>query len=280
MPPDSDNEDTMTSSLTESLDPKQSTQPAPTAIVTGGSQGLGRTIGEHLVGEGYRVISTDLHDGGLPGFDGSSTDAGLSWLELDVTNHAQVGEVFDQISQQCGGIDAVVANAGIQRHRALVDLSWQEWSAVIDVNLHGVFSTIQAAGRNMLATGGGSIVAISSVSARGSAGRAPYSTSKAAIIALVSTAAGEWASQGVRVNAVAPGYIDTGVLRDGVAAGTLDMDVIMNRIPANRLAQPTEIAQTVKFLLSEQSSYVTGQTLYVDGGFMIDYGIPLAKKPD
>ncbi len=280
MPPDTDSASPMTSSLSQSSDPTKSANHVPTAIVTGGSQGLGRTIGQHLVGEGYRVISTDLHDGGLPGFDDTSIEPGLSWLQLDVTNHDQVAEVFGQVTEQCGGLDAVVANAGIQRHRALVDLSWDEWSAVIDVNLHGVFSTIQAAGRNMLATGGGSIVAISSVSARGSAGRAPYSTSKAAIIGLVSTAAGEWASQGVRVNAVAPGYIDTGVLRDGVAAGTLDMGVIMNRIPADRLAQPTEIAQTVGFLLSQQSSYVTGQTLYVDGGFMIDYGIPLAKKPD
>ena len=254
--------------------------PSPTAIVTGGSQGLGRMIGEHLVQQGYRVISTDLHDGGLANFDGLATGPGFSWLQLDVTSHDQVADVFGRVTEQCGGLDAVVANAGIQRHRALVELSWDEWSAVIDVNLHGVFSTIQAAGRNMLATGGGSIVAISSVSARGSAGRAPYSTSKAAIIGLVSTAAAEWASEGVRVNAVAPGYVDTGVLRDGVAAGTLDMDVIMNRIPADRLAQPVEIAQSVQFLLSNQASYITGQTIYVDGGFMIDYGIPLAKKPE
>ena len=127
----------------------------------------------------------------------------------------------------------------------------------------------------MLAAGRGAIVNISSVSSRGSAGRAPYSTSKAALTGLTATAAGEWAADGVRVNAVAPGYVDTGVLRQGVEAGTLDLDLVMNRIPARRLAAPAEIAEAVVWLCSPASSYVTGQTLFVDGGFMVDYGIPL-----
>ncbi|PJI52118.1 hypothetical protein CTI14_47920, partial [Methylobacterium radiotolerans] len=95
-------------------------------------------------------------------------------------------------------------------HRGIEDLTWDEWSAVVDVNLHGVFSALQAAGKRMLDRGEGRIVNISSISSRGSAGRAPYATTKAAVIGLTSTAGAEWASRGVRVNAVAPGYVDTG----------------------------------------------------------------------
>ncbi|WP_343851452.1 SDR family NAD(P)-dependent oxidoreductase, partial [Leifsonia naganoensis] len=127
--------------------------------------------------------------------------------------------------------------------------------------------------------GGGRIVNISSISSRGSAGRAPYASTKAAVIGLTATAGAEWAARGVRVNAVAPGYVDTGVFRQGVAAGTLSEETILARIPAGRLAQAAEIAATVSFLLSDQASYFAGQTLYADGGFMVDYGVPLASVP-
>lgn len=100
------------------------------------------------------------------------------------------------------------------------------------------------------------------------------------MIGLTSTAGAEWASRGVRVNAVAPGYVDTGVFRQGVEAGTLSLDTILSRIPAKRLAEASEIAAAVSFLVSDQSRYMNGQTLYVDGGFMVDYGVPLAKKPE
>lgn len=245
----------------------------PVAVITGGSAGIGWSIGQRLTADGYRVIAVDL----APGFTESSDD--VLWRELDVTDHARVGSVFDEIVGEFGGIDVLVNNAGIQRHRALEDLTWDEWHSVIDVNLNGVFNCLQAAGRHMLRRGSGRVVNISSVSARGSAGRAPYSTTKAAIIGLTATAGAEWAARGVRVNAVAPGYVDTGVFRHGVAAGTLSLDTILSRIPANRLADASEIAAAVSFLVSNDASYFNGQTLYVDGGFMVDYGVPLAQKP-
>jgi len=243
------------------------------AVVTGGAAGIGWSIGQRLVDDGYRVIAADVD----PGF--TTSDPNIVWRKLDVTNHAQVATVFEQIVEEFGGIDVLINNAGIQRHRSLEDLTWSEWEAVVNVNLHGVFNTLQAGGRQMLQQGEGRIVNISSVSARGSAGRAPYSTTKAAVIGLTSTAGAEWAARGVRVNAVAPGYVDTGVFRDGIAAGTLNLDTILSRIPANRLADASEIAAAVSFLVSDGASYMNGQTLYVDGGFMVDYGIPLAKKP-
>ncbi|MBD5785473.1 SDR family oxidoreductase [Cellulosimicrobium terreum] len=255
---------------------------APLAVVTGGAAGIGRAVAERLAGDGFRVVCADVAQHDLPALDLAAppTAPGLVWTALDVTDHEVVRTTFDALADAFGGIDALVNNAGIQRHRGLEDLTWTEWSAVVDVNLHGVFSCLQAAGRHMLDAGRGAVVNIASISARGSAGRAPYSTTKAAVIGLTSTAGAEWAARGVRVNAVAPGYIDTGVFRQGVAAGTLSEETILARIPAGRLAQPEEIGNAVSWLVSDQAAYIVGQTVYVDGGFMVDYGVPLAKKPE
>lgn len=245
------------------------------AIVTGGSAGIGWEIGQRLAADGYLVVAADR----VPGLTAGDNPAGVLWRELDVTDHDGVDRVFGEIEAELGPIDVLVNNAGIQRHRGIEDLTWNEWQAVVDVNLHGVFSALQAAGRRMLERGDGRIVNISSISSRGSAGRAPYATTKAAVIGLTATAGAEWAARGVRVNAVAPGYVDTGVFRQGVEAGTLSLDTILSRIPAQRLADASEIASAVSFLVSDESRYMNGQTLYVDGGFLVDYGVPLAKKP-
>ena len=249
--------------------------PLGTAVVTGGAAGIGWQIGQRLAADGYRVVATDV----VPGLTETDQTGLVLWRELNVTDPVAVDRVFGEIAAEFGGIDVLVNNAGIQRHRAIEDLSWDEWKSVVDVNLHGVFLCLQAAGRIMLEAGEGRIINISSVSARGAAGRAPYSTTKAAVIGLTSTAGAEWAARGVRVNAVAPGYVDTGVFRQGVEAGTLNIDTILSRIPAGRVADASEIAAAVSFLASTESSYINGQTMYVDGGFMADYGIPLAKKP-
>lgn len=245
----------------------------PLAVVTGGAAGIGWEIGKHLVSQGYDVIAADLHPGNI---DESSER--FTFKKLDVTDRDAVQPFFNEIVADRGGIDVLINNAGIQRHRWLEDLSWEEWSAVVDVNLHGVFSCMQAAGQHMLRTGCGAIINIASVSARGSAGRAPYSATKAAVIGLTATAGAEWAARGIRVNAVAPGYVDTGVFRQGVEAGTLNAAAILDRIPADRLAQAEEIAKVVAFLASDSASYINGQTLYVDGGFTVDYGVPLTLK--
>ncbi len=248
----------------------------PVAVVTGGAAGIGWEIGQRLAADGLLVVAVDR----VPALTAGENPAGILWRELDVTDHEAVDRVFTGIEEDLGPIEVLVNNAGIQRHRGIEDLAWDEWTAVVDVNLHGVFACLQAAGRRMLARGEGRIVNISSVSSRGSAGRAPYATTKAAVLGLTATAGAEWAARGVRVNAVAPGYVDTGVFRQGVEAGTLSLDTILSRIPAKRLADASEIGAAVSFLVSDQASYMNGQTLYVDGGFMVDYGVPLAKKPE
>ena len=197
---------------------------------------------------------------------------------MDVCDREQVSSTLAAVVEEHGGLDLLVNNAGITRHRPLVDLTWEDWSAVVDVNLNGVFNCLQAAGRIMIERGSGVIVNMASVAAeRGAAGRAPYATTKAAIVGLTRSAAVEWAPHGVRVNAVGPGYVDAGVLSAAIAAGTLDPAEVLQRIPAGRLADPDEIGAMVSFLASPGAAYVNGQVLYVDGGFLADYGVNVKR---
>lgn len=251
----------------------------PVAVITGGCAGLGWVIGNRFREAGHRVIAIDRSPGFTASGGDAARDAQRVWIEADVTDEARVKQVFDEIASTHGRIDVLVNNAGIQRHGPLEHLPAADWSDVISVNLTGVFLCLQQAGLHMLDAGHGSIVNIASVATRGAAGRAPYAAAKAAVVALTATAAGEWASRGVRVNAVAPGYIDAGMLRAGVSDQHLDAAEVLRRIPAGRLADANEVADVVHFLTTRQAEYIHGQTIYVDGGFMVDYGVPLSTMP-
>jgi len=246
----------------------------PVALVTGGGGGIGRATAAELVAHGWHVVAADLD---LPAAERVAAELGeeVSALELDVTRQDSVDAAVAGTVARLGRLDLLVNNAGIQRHSPLESFAWDDWRAVMDVNLDGVVRCLQAAGRQLLAQGGGAVVNVVSVAAeRGQPARAAYAAAKAGVVAVTRTAAVEWAARGVRVNAVGPGYVGTEMLQGFVDRGQVDLGPVLARTPMGRLAQPAEIARVIRFLASDDASYVTGQVLYADGGFLADFGVP------
>ena len=239
------------------------------ALVTGGAQGIGQTIGEELVRHGALVVLGDVNEEGVKNTADSMSQNGgsASGVRLDVTRPEEVQRVFKQISKEHGGIDILVNNAVITRDGLLVRMKEEDWDLVLSVNLKGSFLCTQLAVKQMMKQKSGAIVNIASiVGLMGNFGQANYSASKAGLIALTKTAAREVGSRGVRVNAIAPGFIDTEMTR------CLDQTVkekLIEQIPMARLGQPGDIADCVVFLVSDRAKYITGQVISVNGGMLM-----------
>jgi NAD(P)-dependent dehydrogenase (short-subunit alcohol dehydrogenase family) len=242
------------------------------ALVTGAARGIGKAIAEALAAAGATVELSDL-DGDAAA--AAATAIGASGVAgavhphaVDVASPAALRAWIDAVLERSPRIDVLVNNAGIQLNRAALDLSDDDWSKVLAVDLDGAFTCCREAGRVMVAQGSGAIVSISSVAERfGMPRRIPYGVSKAGISALTRGLAAEWAPHGVRVNAVAPGYVETDLVRYALQQGHIDAEAVRAKIPMGRLAAPSEIAAATLFLVSDASSYVTGHTLFVDGGY-------------
>ncbi|MCL2044495.1 MAG: 3-oxoacyl-[acyl-carrier-protein] reductase [Treponema sp.] len=234
------------------------------ALVTGALRGIGKAIADEFIAEGAEVWGLDYI---TPDDLASRVEAAkgkLHWIEADLSNLAAVEAKIDSGIKESGGFDILVNNAGITKDNLSFRMSLEEWQKVLDINLSAAFLVARTVGRDMIRKRAGSIINMASViGIHGNGGQANYAASKAGLIGVTKSLAHETASRGVRVNAVAPGYIATdmtSVLPDNVK------EKMLEHIPLKRIGTSQDVANAVLFFASDDSSYITGQVLPIDGG--------------
>ncbi|MFD2514906.1 3-oxoacyl-[acyl-carrier-protein] reductase [Pontibacter locisalis] len=239
------------------------------ALVTGASKGIGRAIAEKFVEAGAQVAFTYLSSvekGQQLEKDLSASGGKAKGFRSDAADTAQAEQLVEDVVKEFGKIDIVVNNAGITRDGLLMRMNEEQWDAVINTNLKSVFNVTKAATKHMMRAKYGSVINITSVvGIKGNAGQANYAASKAGIIGFTKSVALELGSRNIRCNAIAPGFIETEM------TGELDQKVVdewRKAIPLKRGGSPEDVAKAAVFLASDESSYITGQTLQVDGGML------------
>jgi 3-oxoacyl-[acyl-carrier protein] reductase len=240
-------------------------------VITGGARGIGDAIARAFVEDGARVVSVDLGDPAEP-------RTGVRYLTADVASLKAVETAFADIDSREGRVDVLVNNAGIQRIGLTDRFDPALWRQVIDVHLFGMFHCSRAALQRMLPRRSGAIVSIASAAGiLAVPGRGPYSAAKGAISALTRTMAVEYAEVGIRVNAVAPGSVRTALVEQGIRDGSIVLQDLLPEIPMRRQGTPEEVAGVVRFLAGADASYITGQTIVVDGGWTVQ---GMRDRPD
>ncbi|MBN2135280.1 MAG: 3-oxoacyl-[acyl-carrier-protein] reductase [Acidobacteria bacterium] len=236
------------------------------ALVTGAARGIGREIALELAKKGIDIAVADIH---FPDDISTKNDIialGRKAIEVkvDVSKPESVKEAVEKINEELGMISILINNAGITRDNIMLRMTDEEWYSVININLNGAFNCIKAIVRQMTKNRWGRIVNVTSVvGQRGNAGQANYAASKAGLIGLTKALAIEFASRGVTVNAVAPGFIDTemtNVLPDKVK------EMLLEQVPSKTLGAPADVAKSVAFLVSDDAAYISGHVLAVNGG--------------
>jgi len=239
-----------------------------TAIVTGASRGIGKAIAIFLAKEGAEVIinySSSLENANKVVSEIISLGGKAYPLQADISNENSVNELIKTVLEKNNTIDILVNNAGITKDGLLMRMKTDDWQKVLDLNLSGVFYCTRAVSRQMLKQKKGRIINITSVvGLMGNPGQANYSAAKAGVVGLTQSAAKEFASRGITVNAVAPGFISTDMTKD------LNSESILSAIPLGRFGNPEDVAGAVRYLASDPSAaYITGQTIQVDGGMVM-----------
>jgi 3-oxoacyl-[acyl-carrier protein] reductase len=240
-----------------------------TAIVTGAARGIGRAIAEELARNGANLALCDLNADWLSDTAEAvkALGAEVTCVSVDVSNGEDVAKAVAEIAKSVDSIDILINNAGITKDGLMMRMSEADWDAVLSVNLKGTFLFTKAVSRPMMKQRSGAIVNIASIIGLiGNAGQCNYAASKAGVIALTKSTAKELAARNIRVNAVAPGFIEskmTEVLPEEVT------QKMMDQIPMKRFGKPEDIARTVLFLATEASSYITGQVLTISGGMVM-----------
>jgi 2-hydroxycyclohexanecarboxyl-CoA dehydrogenase len=233
------------------------------AVVTGGASGIGLGVAQQFAKDGYRVA---IFDRNAP-----ASDTEALAVVVDVADRASVAAAFDQVRADLGPVEILVTSAGIESFDPLADITAEKWDRILAVNLTGTFHCVQAAVPDMLASGWGRIVTISSSSAQsGAPNMTHYAASKGGVIALTKALAVEFARQGITANTVAPSLVDTPMARAAEAAGDFPgVDVVGPMVPLGRAGTPADIAAACSYLCSDGGSYITGQLLGVNGGMYI-----------
>ncbi len=244
------------------------------ALVTGAMRGMGRTHALALARQGAKVAVTDvnLEECQKVMEEIKSQGGEAAAFKMDVSNNAEVKKVFAETVKTFARLDILVNNAGVYAPKSAIELSEEEWNKTISVNLKGQFLCAQAAAIEMVKNKWGRIINIASVASGqvgiGLSGGAHYAASKGGIIAMTESLAIEWAPLGINVNCIAPGAIDTAMSRKARIPKEAMDEFLKQNVPLGRIGQPEEVSPMVVFLSSEEASYITGSTFYVDGGWL------------
>ena len=252
------------------------------AVITGAARGIGQACAERFLTEGAKVVLADIDGDDLATTAGELAALGdLRAVTTDVTKRAAVDALVATAVDAFGRLDLMVNNAGIARNQGFLDIAEQDFDDVIGVNLKGAFFGVQAAARQMIAQGGGgAIINMSSINALlANPNLATYAISKGGMNQLTAVAAVALAPHGIRVNGIGPGTILTEMVAKAVLSSEEARQTVLSRTPMGRCGETSEIAAVAAFLASEDASYITGQTIYPDGGRLIlNYTVPVARS--